>query len=952
MAIHDDVTTDTTTTQSDPLPPVNWASIGQAAPAIVPVGPRQPGDPLPRADVVIITWTTAEWSALDQVFLGSTTPRNSADWKWQKSWHPYARGAAHYSAGPESGGLWGLFQLVTITDQSRRPWRVLLFKSNAHLAHAPWIDGLSAMLRCILEDAKPDRVYSVGTAGGARLRQHLGDAVVTNAALLILQQPQNSGDADNGKMFRCPTWFPATGLSRKVQESLLYPMNRIVTEAALEDLFAQLKAKHANDPHFEGITLADLINDPLEPDHLGKPRVLAMQDAPVLTTDFYYIAPGSDGDTYSFLEMDDAVIAREAERAGVRYAFVRNVSNPVVDASTRGGQPISPAIRSDWSGAIYEHCGFHTSYNGALATWATIAGEGDAAYNPPRSVSDASAGDTLEIQLIHQVRSCGSCSFFWPQDKLKQSYGPYTSYDFDVNAPHTAPYKPGSVFSPWAMGRTRPPVFPEAEVADGCRKAPIMTLGINPNLTSFFPGQEGVAWCYPSFFSDAGTDAWAKYAWYYRYRSVYQERLALDFVRKFILPEGRIHAPRPGRITSADRPDSNPAWSFRVRFDGDAQETTIQLPGQTGDFPYMLLFDTSPPNNVFVAGDVLAGRLSVPGGIQVEVQQQPLSYYMQFAPVLERFQNSLRKAGHDATLHVGEDVCQLDMVACASPHWSEGCLGGNRQSVDTIVNNCVHHNAWAMKQLVHTRPAVLYIVSESSWRMFQESFGAHIHRDPPISTNPADQDFTLLRETTDPKHPCNFVVDVTLDGVRYQLTTRIVITPHFSYNENFVPQYRLSQPDWRNFSMAQAAAAEAVTPGNGFNVAPSDPKYPNEYVVIRLPADPAKAAAARAWLQEKFPAAFQALAGYYFDAHASMAGVLDELLGQGVLAWESQPKGASFLSRTAGSCHFCVNQHWQFAQGCPYGKPKEQAPPPGFLEKVAQHIVATGRPRPTAAAAG
>ena len=45
----------------------------------------------------------------------------------------------------------------------------------------------------------------------------------------------------------------------------------------------------------------------------------------------------------------------------------------------------------------------------------------------------------------------------------------------------------------------RSPTFPDAEVMDGCRKAPIMTIGINPNLTAFAPGSTGASWCYPSF---------------------------------------------------------------------------------------------------------------------------------------------------------------------------------------------------------------------------------------------------------------------------------------------------------------------------------------------------------------------------------------------------------------------------------------------------------------------
>lgn len=952
MASHSDIALQATIAQPEPLPPVDWAKIGQTAPVPIPIGARLPSDPLPAADIVILTWTTAEWSALDHVFLDSARPRNPDDSEWQKSWQLYSRGAAGYPTDLEvSGPLWGYFQVVQIVDQSSRPWRVLLLKANAHLAHSPWIDGLSSMIHCILEDARPDRVYSIGTAGGARLDQSLGDAVVTNAALLDLQQPQNTSDKDNGKIFRCPTWFPTSGLARVVQESLLFHLDKIITWKALEDLFEQLKAKHLDDPDFTGITLADLVNEPLKPENLGRPRVWAMKDISVLTTDFYYIAGGDGANAYSFLEMDDAVIAREAERMGVRYAFVRNVSNPVASGRTLSGKVISEAIRSDWSGAIYARCGFHTSYNGALAAWATIAGQGERAYNPPRSVKAPYPDDPLEIKLAYQVRSCGTCSYFWPEDKLKQPYGPYTAYDFDVNAPYTAAFpSSGAVSAPWVLGRTRPPAFPEAEVVDGCRKAPIMTIGINPNLTAFAPGQTGTSWCYPTFFSDDATDAWAKYAWYYRYRSVYQERLAFDFARRFILPEGQIVAPRSGHVTTAIRATDSAASSIKVRYDGDSADTEIKIPGVRGDFPYVLLLDTFAPRNTFAAGDTIAGRLSVPEGIQVEIQQQQQGYYMQFVPVLERFQQTLRKAGHPANLRIGEDVCQLDMVACASPHWNAGFLGGSQQSIDTIVNNCVSSNAWAIKQLVQTRPAVLYIVSQSSWNMFHGAFGAHVRRDPPVSSKPIDNDYTLLRETTDPDHPCNLVLNATIDDMEYQCTTRLVITPHFSYNDNFFPQYRLSQAEWQDFSQKQPACAATMAAQNGFTIVPGDPSYPNAYLAIQLSADPQKAAAARTWLQQLFPQAFRMLEKFYYDPHAMMAGVLDQLLKEGKLAWQEPEQQATgkkvpgYLARTYGSCHFCVNQHWQFPLGCPYGKPKEAPPPPGFLEKVAQYIVKTGRP--------
>ncbi|WP_175919695.1 GTPase [Burkholderia pyrrocinia] len=948
---HTDIAPEVVPRTSPSLPPVDWRKIGQSAPVRIASGARTPYDPLPRADIVILTWTSAEWFALDHVFVNSDTVGDASQYGWRDGWLPYCRGASGYSADTQAGTLWGLFQMVRIVDRSGRPWNVLLFKSNAHLAHSPWLDGLAAMVRCIVEDARPDRIYTIGTAGGARTDQRLGDTVVANATLLELQRPQNTASPDDGNMARCPTWYPSTALLGDVERELLFRMDQVVTQQSLQSLFDQLKALHPNDPGLSELTLDDLLNDALRPACLNAPAVLPLKDTPLLTTDFYYIAEGRRADAYACLEMDDAIIAQEANRLGVRFACVRNISDPVVPKHTRHGRTIADATRADWSGLIYTTFGMLTSYNGALATWATIAGEGSAVYNPSRDHVPHDAQDPLEVQLAFQVRACGTCSFFWPEDLKQRTYGPYTAFDFDVNVPYAASAGYNGA-SRWVQGRTRPPAFPNGEVIDGCRKAPIMTIGINPNLTAFLPGQTGAAWCYPDFSSDDDTSAWAKYAWYYRYRSVYQEKLDLDFVRRFMLPEGQVVAPRGGVVTAATRVDASAAWTITVRYDGDAADTVVAVPGKRGEFPYVLLFDPYPPRNRFEKGDVLVAQVSVPEGIQVEVLQQPQGYYMQFVPVLDQFEGVLRHAGHPtASLRVGEDVCQLDMVACASPHWNAGFLGGSPASIATIVDNCVSRNAWAIKQMVQTRPAVLYVVSQSSWNMFYSAFGAHVKRDPPISTHPVDKDFTLLRETTDPEHPAYIDFDVTIDGQRYQSRTRLVITPHFSYNSNFLSQYRLSPGDWAAFAQAQPACVAALVPANGFTVTPPDPRYPDDYVAIQLPANADAAAAARVWLAHRYPDAYRTLAPYYVEPHAQMASVLADLYAHGELAWQDTATGG-YLGRTQGSCQFCVNRHWQFPNECRYGKNRETPPPAGWLAKVADSIVRTGKPEvPFAAAA-
>src|SRR6478672_10545373 len=93
--------------------------------------------------------------------------------------------------------------------------------------------------------------------------------------------------------------------------------------------------------------------------------------------------------------------------------------------------------------------------------------------------------DPLEVALVYSVRSCRSCSFFWPAAGQPQTYGPYPAFDLPTNAPDVMdPPPPGPPSFPWLQTTTRPPAFPDPEVIDGCRKAPIMTIGINPNLTA------------------------------------------------------------------------------------------------------------------------------------------------------------------------------------------------------------------------------------------------------------------------------------------------------------------------------------------------------------------------------------------------------------------------------------------------------------------------------------
>src|SRR6185437_12322321 len=98
--------------------------------------------------------------------------------------------------------------------------------------------------------------------------------------------------------------------------------------------------------------------------------------------------------------------------------------------------------------------------------------------------------------LVFSVKPCGTCEFFWPRNS-PQAHGPCPAYDFRSNTSieKSPEGKPNSFV--WLRGITQPPTFPDAEVMDGCRNAPNMMIGMNPNLKE----KTASSWCYPSFSS-------------------------------------------------------------------------------------------------------------------------------------------------------------------------------------------------------------------------------------------------------------------------------------------------------------------------------------------------------------------------------------------------------------------------------------------------------------------
>jgi len=146
--------------------------------------------PLPKADVLIVTWTTAETQALSAVF---TSTHDFAT-----SWYSYKNGFAaikskipaaiiNEKANKDSLkiGILGFFNIVTLNGKT-----VVLFKSELH----PADDGVQLpvvdLIKQLVAQAAPQLLITTGTAGAIGSYLRPGDAVITEAARFYLTKPK------------------------------------------------------------------------------------------------------------------------------------------------------------------------------------------------------------------------------------------------------------------------------------------------------------------------------------------------------------------------------------------------------------------------------------------------------------------------------------------------------------------------------------------------------------------------------------------------------------------------------------------------------------------------------------------------------------------------------------------------------------------------------------------
>jgi hypothetical protein len=480
-----------------------------------------------------------------------------------------------------------------------------------------------------------------------------------------------------------------------------------------------------------------------------------------------------------------------------------------------------------------------------------------------------------EVQLSWEVMTCRGLRTTYDKESpcqwFNQRYGPYPAYTVDdLPVDIVEEGKSRSIKGKCVGERYNVP-----ELMSGCRKAPIMSIGINPNLTAYQTSVAGATWCYPYF------DNIEKYARYFRYRTINQERFSLDFVKKYVVPGTAVKAAAKGCILSISRGTDNITISLKYAKSGNR---TLRVP-----MNYSIFYDAGEKNRDFSRGDILAGLVELPQDVAAEVIQEPVGYYRQFNAFLDRFKKLAGNPLKQSKFQIGEDACQADMVACASPGWNAYFPDKTRSD---IVQECVKMRLYMAEQLIQTRPAVIVFAGNSALNMFLQIFDGKISPE----VNPFEDTFELLQKAL--KTP--YWLRIAKGG--YGFKSRLIFSPHFSYWENFLAGCRMPAQQWEDF-VREFPADEKLVRSQKRNV----------FGGVLLTINPSESP----WPETLSAGAREMLAPYYMDPVDIIARIMLQEYEAGRIKLD---KKTEHLVRTGGPCRFCSNELFRFKEGCPYGK--------------------------------
>jgi nucleoside phosphorylase len=289
--------------------------------------------PLPKADVLVVTWTVDEGHALSRVLTPGKDSRND----YLSYTHNYDAIAAKMRAGcpAREAHRLGAYWSTKIGGKS-----VLVFKSDSHMSQdGPQLPNL-LVWKQIIAEVQPALVLTTGTAGGIGSACEVGDVVVSSVV-----------------RFDCTAKFKAEPFAQAHYNSAAATQSMFDSAA---DLF---KANAEQLPH----------------DNTRPPRIIV--DKPtqlascVVTTDFFGFDTSDNHYKLQGLgavsEMGDAVLGLAASQLGKsapHWLAIRNVSDPQIAADG-----LTLKQQAAMAAQIYKGYGRWSSVCSAIVCWASIA---------------------------------------------------------------------------------------------------------------------------------------------------------------------------------------------------------------------------------------------------------------------------------------------------------------------------------------------------------------------------------------------------------------------------------------------------------------------------------------------------------------------------------------------------------------------------------------------------
>jgi hypothetical protein len=298
--------------------------------------PKRSGNrPLPRADVLVVTWTVDEGHALSRVL----TPGKDSRDDYLAYTHNFAAISKKMRRGCpalEAGRL-GTYWTTTIGQRS-----VVIFKSDSHMSQdGPQLPNIDVW-RQIIEEVQPGLVITTGTAGGIGTGFEVGDVIVSPIV-----------------RFDCIAKFKQQAFAQ-----------------------ASYTSTPAKTTHFgQARSLFKVNASQLPKDNTRLPKIFRVApkalSASVVTTDFFGFDTSDNHYKLQGLgdvsEMGDAVLGLVAASMGAsapRWLAIRNVSDPQIKADG-----LTLKQQAAIAAQIYKGFGRWSSVCSAITCWASIAAE-------------------------------------------------------------------------------------------------------------------------------------------------------------------------------------------------------------------------------------------------------------------------------------------------------------------------------------------------------------------------------------------------------------------------------------------------------------------------------------------------------------------------------------------------------------------------------------------------